>query len=261
MTRRAFTLIELLVVIAIIALLIGILLPVLATAREAAIGTTCLANNSQMMVGVHQHAADHHDRIPFGPIESTGGESNGADDFYVINGMTTSLISDKLGRPVGAGLMLDDYLGQTPEVLFCPGADQNVVAQEQLDQVGTGSAISGYLYRHGSNTLLDRLQHNANQQPMDRHTRLSQMGSNRNGSAITAMFMDNNFLLTPGSGFYDLFNRSNHGTDYVNIAFHDGHAEQRTNADGRYSVDVIGTNLYAAIVKMVVAMENADEGE
>jgi len=261
MNRRAFTLIELLVVIAIIAVLIGIIVPVFASARDAAFGSACLSNQSQLLVGVRQYSIDHNGRIPYGPEESNGGQSNGADDFYVVNGMVTSLISDKLGKPVGAGLMLRDYLGETPSVLFCPGADQTVSVSEQLANVGTGSAISGYNYRHGSNTLVDLLQYRSTGEPLDDHLELDALGDNRKGQSIRALFIDNNFLLAPGSAFYDLFNRSNHDQKYVNIAYADGHAEQRDNTSGLYEANVIGTNLYSAIGKMLDVLEVADQSE
>lgn len=61
--RRAFTLIELLVVISIIALLVGILLPVLRHARDAARMTQNLSNLRQLQIALHNYAGDHNDTL------------------------------------------------------------------------------------------------------------------------------------------------------------------------------------------------------
>ena len=53
----AFTLIERLVVIAVIALLIGLLLPALGSARNAARGTVCLSNFRPLVLGKAGHPA------------------------------------------------------------------------------------------------------------------------------------------------------------------------------------------------------------
>jgi len=62
---RGFTLIELLVVIAIIALLISILLPSLAGARELAKQAKCLSNLKQMGHAMAQYFLDNNDWFPF----------------------------------------------------------------------------------------------------------------------------------------------------------------------------------------------------
>ncbi len=106
-----FTLIELLVVVAIIALLLAILLPSLARAKEHARRAACLSNLHQQGLGLSAYAADHKGlfswsaRFKYALAE---GEyylmGNGGDDWWKVNG----------------GALYPKYIGNTPQVFYCP---------------------------------------------------------------------------------------------------------------------------------------------
>lgn len=57
--RRGFTLIELLIVVAIMALLLGVLLPSLSSARDAARRAVCMSNQRQLLMAWSMYADDH----------------------------------------------------------------------------------------------------------------------------------------------------------------------------------------------------------
>src|SRR5689334_10614346 len=81
----AFTLVELLVVIAIIAVLMGILVPVLGKAREAARQAQCMSNLRSIGQGFRVYANLSRD---FLPIDGPDGSNPGAQLIGKPNGVT-----------------------------------------------------------------------------------------------------------------------------------------------------------------------------
>jgi prepilin-type N-terminal cleavage/methylation domain-containing protein/prepilin-type processing-associated H-X9-DG protein len=247
-----FSLVELLVVIGIIAVLIALLLPSLARAREQAKRTQCLSNLRQIGIAIHGYASDHKGRIPYGPIEPPFYPTN----LYPRTGSVTSLLSIRTGisgRPeyVGLGIMLQTHLARVPKVLFCPAVDQEDLSDFYLGIVGTGQAQCDYYYRHGSEARLSGPNVGIS------HINLAQLGPNSLGKPIRALVMDVDFETISELAIFGVKTRTCHQRKTVNVLYSDGHASVHDNRGRDFTVNAT-VDIPDSLLKILANFEKAD---
>jgi prepilin-type N-terminal cleavage/methylation domain-containing protein len=251
-SRKGFTLIELLVVIVIIGILAGLLLPAMASARQAGQRAGCISNLRQIGIAIQTYASDFDGNIPYGPKAPP---FTSPANFYPSTGAPTSLISMQNGSPVGLGLLLKKHLASEAKVLFCPGSDQTIDAEAELAKVGVGQSQSSYYYRHGGNT---QLFDDPSRAAVSEHTKLDQLGLNREGLPIYALAIDTIFLCPPELATFNVKPRTNHKQKFATILFSDGSARSVWN-DGRFTVDITDFGqVRQAFDKILKVLEKAD---
>jgi prepilin-type N-terminal cleavage/methylation domain-containing protein len=132
--RRAFTLVELLVVIGIIALLISILLPSLAKAREQAVKVQCASNLRQWGIGLTQYCSANKGLYPYNGAAIPGCPVGGRDTSW-----TSTCVQDFFKTYLIKNNTLADRAKDN--VMFCPSQDWH--RQNDMDLQG---GLVGYIY-------------------------------------------------------------------------------------------------------------------
>ena len=109
--QSGFSLIELLVVIGIIAVLISILLPTIAKARESSLRTQCLSNLRQVGMAFRFYAMANHDQVPLGYRKGADGPQK------QLNSMIYSATAK---RYVIFGWLYQAGFMSSPRAFYCP---------------------------------------------------------------------------------------------------------------------------------------------
>jgi len=250
---KGFTLIELLVVISIIALLIAILLPSLAKAKELANRAVCSANVRGIIQSMVIYAQSNESQFPSVVPPSSTTYQNNTGNTGGTNGENASapaVINALYNTPIHQGnvmacLWLMVLNGQmTPKSFICPSDPIATSPSPEFDSTqqyysnfgvinGTASttgqgesySIACPWYTNGSTTEVGGWW-NDNAASSDLPLVSDMAPANASGSGTT-----NRITTTPQSNTYGpyIYNSGNHGGAGQNVGFGDDHVSWETN--------------------------------
>ena len=140
-----FTLVELLVVIGIIAVLIGILMPVLSKARASANRAVCLSNIRQLGVGILMYCNDNKGWFPTCAVWEVGSAYKQYPDDWVHWQANRNLDDSAVAKYVGRGEKLksllrcpaDTFEGRKTHAAIGPGQGPYLYSYNMNDVIGT----------------------------------------------------------------------------------------------------------------------------
>ena len=153
LSRQAFTLVELLVVIAIIGILVGLLLPAVQSAREAARHMQCMNNMRQFGLAMHNHESAYKSFPESRPRDLAGNRMSWCIvvlDFIEqrnLSNIYDKNISWKVGSNVAAGQNI-------LPLFICPSS---AAGSTRLPASGTSSEIDGKVMGPSDYIVMHRL--------------------------------------------------------------------------------------------------------
>ncbi len=249
--KAGFTLIELLVVVAIIALLISILLPSLADAREQAKVTKCLANYRQITNSTIQYFMDYDDNFPFwlagDPPPGAcswyyGGKTSWKDGIYgpssdyYLPVETRPMNKYFMGSKVEPDLYLNGQLEKRTEIPICHCPSDTTSYQSSNWSPGgeASGAVSCYddvgtTYQYNLHALFDVQWYDSTESPWGKPGDWNEIGRQlvkdvlRKYASSYTMYLDDPMDFAVGTKTIIVGNHKRFGRH--SLGFLDGHAE------------------------------------
>ena len=250
----AFTLIELLVVIAILAILVALLLPTLASARDKGWRAACLSNLRQIGIAIHAYAGDNDGNIPYGPKAPP---FTSAGELLPLHRRAHQPRLPSNRRPRRPGPARSRTTSATsPKPSSAPAAIRPWTPPPN-------SPTSAPTRPNAATTTATRATPTCSTLPTPRlppdHLNLDHLGNNRNGLPIRALAIDTLFLCPPDLASFNIKPRTHHRQRFADILFADGHALSRPNRNDRFVVDLRNyAEIRDAFDKILKVLEQAD---